>query len=538
MRHNINLTLVLFAFRSKICVSFFRTALVALSIFTFVGIAGAQDKDGNIGKTRQGLTAKNVRNWTENGNVVPVCWETPGYTREKAIVTNAVTRTWEKYALISFTGWGACPNSGPARQVRVRITAQDGTNAGASGSTRGYGTVLLSSAADNNPGVNLSFLPDGTADKGRVEYVGVHEFGHVLTFVHEQDTPGNEGPAYCLSSGNEPNATSITAYDRDSIMNYCNKDGNAMGNLTDYDIQGVQKLYGARLQFIGTFGKTPANSQPIWVYGIKNNGDLLWYRKDTGESSWQGPKTVGRGWDYYKDVIPAGGNSFYGLADDGNLYWSQHNGFSNGALDWKAEVNVGRSWRFAKIFSGGEGIIYAIQSDGTLLWYRHGGYANGGGGATFSGPKVIGSGWGQFKDVFSMGQGEIYAVKSNGDLVLYQHDGFANGDAVWGTERVVSAALQGSRQINSAVQGQIGVTALQPVGWQNFRQIIPAGGGVILAIRQDGKLLWYRHSFQSPAVKFGRVKERWEGPVEIGSGWVGFKKVFALLPVASAPIVR
>jgi hypothetical protein len=520
----------------KISVSFIRTALVALSMVTFVDIAGAQDKDGNIGKIRQGLTAKNVRNWTENGNVVPVCWETPGYTREKTIVTNAVTRTWEKYALISFTGWGACPNSGPARQVRIRITAQDGTNAGAAGSTRGYGMELLSSAADNNPGVNLSFIPDGTADKGRVEYVGVHEFGHVLTFVHEQDTPGNEGPAYCLSSGNEPNATSITPYDRDSIMNYCNKDGNAFGNLTDYDIAGVQKIYGARLQFIGTFGKTPANYQPIWVYAINNNGDLLWYRKDTGESAWQGPKKVGSGWDYYKDVIPAGGNSVYGLADDGTLNWYQHNGFNNGVRDWKKAVEIGHGWRFARIFSGGEGIIYAIKADGTLLWYRHGGYADGGG--ALSGPRVIGSGWGQFTNVFSMGQGAIYAVKPNGDLVLYQHNGFANGDPVWGTERVVSAALQGSRQINSAIRGQIGVTALKPVGWQNFRQIIPAGGGVILAITADGKLLRFKHLGLTRSVGFGPLKETWEGPVEIGSGWQGLKKVFALLPVASAPVVR
>jgi hypothetical protein len=35
-----------------------------------------------------------------------------------------------------------------------------------------------------------------------------------------------------------------------------------------------------------------------------------------------------------------------------------------------------------------------------------------------------------------------------------------------------------------------------------------------------------------------RFKEKWEGPVEIGSGWQGFKKVTALLPVATVPIVR
>jgi hypothetical protein len=113
----------------------------------------------------------------------------------------------------------------------------------------------------------------------------------------------------------------------------------------------------APAQFIGTFGKTPPNYQPMWVYAIKNDGDLLWYRKDSGESPWQGPRRAGSGWNDFKDVIPAGGNSVYALTDDGNLFWYQHNGFNDGARDWKARVNVGHGWRFSKIFSGGEGII-------------------------------------------------------------------------------------------------------------------------------------------------------------------------------------
>ncbi len=83
--------------------------------------------------------------------------------------------------------------------------------------------------------------------------------------------------------------------------------------------------------FIGTFSKTPPNYQPMWVYAIKNNGDLLWYRKDTGESPWQGPKKVGNGWNF-KDVIPAGGNSVYALTNDGRLLWYQHNGFNDGTF--------------------------------------------------------------------------------------------------------------------------------------------------------------------------------------------------------------
>ena len=314
--------------------------------------------------------------------------------------------------------------------------------------------------------------------------------------------------------------------------------------------------------FIGTFGKTPANYQPIWVYAIKNNGELLWYRKDTGESPWQGPKSVGSDWANFKDVIPAGGNSFYALTADGKLLWYQHTGFNDGTRNFKGRVEVGHGWTFSKIFSGGEGIIYAITEDGELLWYKHGGYADGGGPETWVGPKSVGvqppsaaaamsicdaarsararnspaapgleaqcravgetapappvavTQWNQFKDVFSAGEGKIYAVKSDGTLLFYQHTGWATGERSWEPPR------------------QVGT------GWANFRQIIPAGGGVILAITLDGRMLWYKHLGLTRAVAFGRFKETWEGPVEIGSGWLGFKKVIALLPVASAPVVR
>jgi hypothetical protein len=265
--------------------------------------------------------------------------------------------------------------------------------------------------------------------------------------------------------------------------------------------------------FIGTFGTTPPNYQPMWVYAVKNDGDLMWYRKDSGTAAWQGPKKVGTGWaDGYKDVIPAGGNSIYALTDAGILRWYRHDGFNDGSFVWKGGVDVGRGWIFKKIFSGGDGVVYAIRDDGTLLWYRHNGYADGGGINTWSGPEVVGSDWAGAKDVFSAGNGAIYVVRTDGTLSYYTHKGHATGEATWSTPRNVGT------------------------GWQNFRQIVSAGDGVILAINHDGKLLWYKHLGRSllpqpkGTVVVDRNAELWEGPVEIGSGWHGFKKVFALLP--------
>lgn len=354
-------------------------------------------------------------------------------------------------------------------------------------------------------------------DSGGPSFTNLHRGGGEIAGVHSAcDFHCLEGHACGIWAGPGPKPDDYDAWSWVSDTPRC------------YDAQiapvwdEINRYLGAftpepEPQFIGKFGTTPPNYQPMWVYAIDRSGDLYWYRKDSGAAEWQGPKKVGGGWGGFRAVIPAAGNSIYGLAEDGHLYWYRHDGFNDGAYAWTGPTDVGNGWTYSHIFSGGDGIVYAIRDDGTLVWNRNAGYANGSN--AWSPARVVGSGWNDFKQVFSEGNGVIYAVKPDGSLVLYRHDGYANGDFLW--QAPVTIALS---------------------GWQLFRQVIPVGGGALLAITDDGRLLLYRyHARRAPAPgarALGRVGSEWQGPFEIGTGWQDFKNVFALLPVAVSEAPR
>ncbi len=383
-------------------------------------------------------------------------------------------------------------------------------------------------AGGDSGGPSFAWILDGYA------LVGVHSHANLICVDDHQcgdwDGPGPQPAGYdpwawVAAAPEACDAPVAPVWDQISTI---------MGPALPQDEQPPQPLPG----YVGVFAKTPPNFQPMWVYGIQDDGVLVWYRKDsiaeqerrgsiskftmpasTG-SDWQGPKQVGSGWGEFTTVIPAGGNRLYALTADGRLLWFQHDGFNDGSLAWKEPVEVGHDWNFAKIFSGGDGVVYAIQDDGTLLWYRHEGFRDGGGIESWAVRTVVGTGWTAFKDVFSTGKGVIYTVRDDGTLLLYKHEGFATGADAWAHPREVGTE------------------------WNTFRQVVPAStDGVLLAIRDDGELLWYkdlgaeRVSGGPGEVVVDRWREKWEGPVTIDSQW-GYKQVFALLPETELPPVR
>lgn len=192
------------------------------------------------------------------------------------------------------------------------------------------------------------------------------------------------------------------------------------------------------------------------IYAITRDGKLKWYRHDgflNGTPVWANQTEVGSGgWDKFIKVVPAGDGVLYAIEPDGTLKWYKHNGYLDGSVNWAAgPIAIGSGWaQFKNVFSGGAGILYAITQDGKLVWYKHNAYLNAvpmaergssmvGQGQMLAwarswqdlNPKVVGTGWGVFKNVFSPGDGNIYAIKPTGEVLWYKHDGYEDGTARW-----------------------------------------------------------------------------------------------------------
>ena len=175
---------------------------------------------------------------------IPVCWENPAeaplnrqgrqWTRE------AVQETWERYSQLRFTGWQAC--TAQSRGIHIRI-ADEGPH-----------VKRLGKYLDGMPDgmvVNFTFRRWGLSCAETQEYcikgIATHEFGHAVSFAHEQNRP--DAPAECRAerAGTDGDAL-ITPYDLSSVMNYCNPRWVGNGKLSALDIVAVQKLYGAPRQ--------------------------------------------------------------------------------------------------------------------------------------------------------------------------------------------------------------------------------------------------------------------------------------------------
>jgi hypothetical protein len=168
------------------------------------------------------------------GGTIPVCWATPGWADEKKWVQDAVARQWAGVVPLAFTWTATCPTSGSQTYVPFWIY-DNGPGGPAGGQVWGLGTAALRtptvwSASGQGQGQLHAFgFASGTGSqrtaKTTVEFIALHEFGHVLGFVD----------SYCGVPEHDP--------DQASVMVGCNAN---QTTISAGDLVQIRALYGGR----------------------------------------------------------------------------------------------------------------------------------------------------------------------------------------------------------------------------------------------------------------------------------------------------
>lgn len=204
----------------------------------------------------------------ENGYTnIPVCWENPTAAplRERNWVRNSVVRTWEANSLVRFTGWGTCPTTD---YFGVRILIED-----TGPYTRGLGTELRGIQGGMLLNFTFKNWSQSCQDQRKfcIEAIAIHEFGHALSFAHEQNRPDTDSNCQGLRQGTDGD-TLVGPWDLQSIMNYCSPKWNNGGFLSNVDKNVVKTAYGNVSTYYS--GSNSIYVPVVIVNGVKYSAQL------------------------------------------------------------------------------------------------------------------------------------------------------------------------------------------------------------------------------------------------------------------------
>jgi Tachylectin len=156
--------------------------------------------------------------------------------------------------------------------------------------------------------------------------------------------------------------------------------GNAVGN----------GWLGFRHVFVAPRAGRP--SSRLTIFAVAQNGDLLWYSySGNGEHDPDGSRgwhpnsgnTIGNGWQNFRH-LHASGHVIFGVHENGDLLWYQYDGDGEhdptGHTGWHPNSGnaIGNGWHgFRHIFGGVTDVsefghvLYGVTQDRQMLWYKY-----------------------------------------------------------------------------------------------------------------------------------------------------------------------
>ncbi|MFE4619701.1 FG-GAP repeat domain-containing protein [Streptomyces sp. NPDC056747] len=280
------------------------------------------------------------------------------------------------------------------------------------------------------------------------------------------------------------------------------------------------------------------------LYARDLTGSLWWY-PGTGDKTkpFGSPKSIGRGWGEYNQILPAGGGDLLARNNAGTLFYYAHNG--DGTLAGRQQEGAVGDWAGITQFAGagnnpytGKDGVYATTPGGAMYWYGNTTTGKLGERQEVSGPgSWNGWNWMQLSSMNSDGGADL-TFTVNGSLYIDAQEigpGWDIYDSLVGP-----GDLSGDGKADLLARDRSGVLYLYRGngkgdafstririggGWGAYNKLLGAGDYTgdgrtdLLARTPGGDLYLYPGT--------GKAATPFDTRVKIGGGWGSFKQLVA-----------